>query len=155
MDVHILLLSTMTPKVTAQNLAMFDLHFDETAATVQKLQLKRPGPVSVSLWVACHHPLVSELASSFAPHMDACVCWYHDHNALSCLRVASAMSTLKLFRPTLWMMVTTHPVVHEKHQSRIKKYFDEHGFERVRLIQTLDKNIEKILARHLEYHKTL
>ena len=83
MEVHIMLLSTMNPEMTRDFLALYDLEFDATPGTICKLHWHIEMPVSISLWVACQHPVVEHLSASFLPHMDACVCLYHD--TMGCL----------------------------------------------------------------------
>lgn len=156
MEVHIWLLSTMTPEETAANLQPYDITFDVHDGTVQKFRWAREDrPVSVSLWVACMHPLVTHLAPSFAPHMDACACWYHDHDGLSCLKVQAAMTLLQSLHDNVRLMATTLPEKQQKHHSRIRRHYDAHGFEIPRLVSNLEDNIEEILRVHLDIQKNL
>ena len=156
MEVHIFLLSTMSAADTAANLESLSITFDCQEGTIQKFKCPRPGrPVSVSLWVACMHPLVEHLAASIVPHMDAVVCWYHDHDGLSCLQVKQAMGLLQNLHNNVRLMATTIDQKKEVHHSRIRKYYDEHGLAIERLTETMDKNIEEILRVHLDIHKNL
>lgn len=156
MEVHIMLLSTMTPEDTATNLEPHGITFDTQEGTIQKFKwIREDRPVSVSLWVACLHPLFDHLAPSCVPHMDAVVCWYHDHVGISCLQVKRAMGLLQELHSNVRIMVTTLPRKQEKHASRIRRYYNEHGFEIERLHATLDENIEEILRVHLDIQKNL
>lgn len=154
MEVHLCLWSTMSPKMTRANLILYGIEFDETEeGNIQRFRWGRRGPVCVSLWVTCQHPIVSGLASSLLPYMDACVCWYHDHDAISCIRVDAGMQILEKYNSNVWLMATAIPKVNPPHQSKIRKYFDDMGFERTRLTSSLDKNIEMFVKRHLQYKK--
>ena len=94
-------------------------------------------------------------ALAFLPHMDACVCWYHDHDATSCVRVANSVSMLEKHHDVIWLLATNKPRIYDAHKSRVKKFFDEHGFERPRLTGTLRKGLKKIIKQHIQYHKHL
>lgn len=156
MEVHILLLSTMSPRDTALNMNEIGVNFDVSEGTVQKLRWTRQGgAVSVSLWVACVHPLVEHMAASFVPHMDACVCWYHDHDGISCIKVENTVHFLQSMHDNVRMMATTFPQKQNKHSSRIRRHYNEHGFEIQRLTSSLETNIEEILRMHLDIQKNL
>lgn len=156
MEVHILLLSTMTPQDTAANLAPHEITFDTRDGTIQKFRwVRQDRPVTVSLWVACVHPLVEHLGASFIPHMDACVCWYHDHDGLSCIKVNTSMTFLQGLHDNVRLMATTLPNKHDKHHSRIRRHYNAHGFEIQRLVSSLETNIEEILKVHLDIQKNL
>lgn len=156
MEVHVFLLSTMTPSDTAANLHEHGLTFDSVSGTVQKLRwVRQDRPVSVCLWVACVHPLLEHLAPSFVPHMDACVCWYHDHDGLSCIKVHGAMTLLQSLHDNVRLMATTLPEKRTQHDSRIRRQYDAHGFEIQRLVSSLDTNIEEILRVHLNIQRNL
>lgn len=156
MEIHVLLLSTMTPEDTRINLDMYGIAFDSQPATIQKFKWVRDErPITVSLWVACQHPIVDHLAPSFMPHMDACVCWYHDHDGLSCVNVKNGIGLLQTLHQNIWMMATTYPEKQPQHKSQVKHYYNEHGFELRRLTNTLDANIEEILRVHLDIQKNL
>ena len=155
MEVHIMLLSTMNTEMTREFLSRYDLEFDVTPGTICKLHWPVERSVSVSLWVACQHPVVEHLGGSFMPHMDACVCLYHDHDGLSCVRVESGMKLIQRYHANVWMMATTLPAVIKQHSSRVRRYYNDNGFEITRLTNALDKNIEEILKLHLMVQKTL
>ena len=156
MEVHIMILSTMSVSDTASNLRPYNIAFDEQEGTIQKFKwVRENGPVSVSLWVACMHPLTQHLAASFVPHMDACVCWYHDHDGLSCVRVQAGMELLQSLHENVRLMATTFPEKYPKHASRVRKYYSTHGFEIERLMSNLPMNIEEILRVHLNIQKHL
>lgn len=156
MEVHILLLSTMTPEDTASNLKLHDISCDVCEGTIHKTRwVRQDRPITVSLWVACVHPVVEHLGSSFVPHMDACVCWYHDHDGLSCIKVKATMQFLQRLHDNVRLMATTLPEKYPKHHSRIRKHYDSHGFEIQRLVSSLDVNIEEILKVHLNIQKNL
>jgi len=150
-----MLLSTMTTDMTRAFLSCYDLDFDVTPGTINKLHWPVERSVSVSLWVACQHPVVEHLGGSFMPHMDACVCLYHDHDGLSCVRVESGMKLIQQYHANVWMMATTLPAVSKQHSSRVRRYYNDNGFEITRLTNALDKNIEEILKLHLMVQKTI
>lgn len=146
----------MTPEDTAVNLAPHNVTFDTQEGTIQKFKwIRKDRPVSVSLWVVCLHPLFDHLAPSCVPHMDAVVCWYHDHVGLSCLQVKRAMELLQGLHSNVRMMATLRPEKLKRHVSRIRRYYSEHGFEIERLQASLDENIEEILRVHLDIQKNL
>jgi len=145
----------MNPDMTRDFFALYNLEFDATPGTICKLHWPFEMSVSTSLWVACQHPIVEHLSASFLPHMDACVCLYHDHHGLSCVRVASGMELLQKYHKNIWIMATTIPKVSLKHSSRVRLYYNENGFEIIRLTNDLSKNVEDILKVHLEIQKTL
>lgn len=155
MEVHVMLLSTMNPEMTRDFLSLYDLEFDATPGTICKLHWPIDLPVSVSLWVACQHPIVDHLSASFLPHMDACVCLYHDHDGLSCVKVGTGIELLQKYHSNVWMMATTIPEVIKKHSSRVRLYYNENGFEITRLTKDLNTNLEAILKVHIEIQKTL
>ena len=147
----------MTPEDTRLNLSLYNIDFD-CSASVQKfrwIRREKNGPITISLWVACQHPIVEHLADSFVPHMDACVCWYHDHDGLSCMKVLHGMTLLQKTHSNVWLMMTVVPKKSQKHESRIRKYYCENGFPIKRLDSTLEENIEEILRVHLMSNKTL
>ena len=87
--------------------------------------------------------------------MDACVCLYHDHHGLSCVKILHAMTLLQRYHKNVWLMTTTYPVQNPPHKSKVKKYYCSNGFPIIRLTKTLGENIEEILKVHLSIHKTL
>ena len=156
MEVHILLLSSMSREDTHKNLARYGIDFDRAEDSIQKFHWSQgAAAISVSLWVSCQHPVVEHLAESFIPHMDACVCWYHDHNGLSCLKVLHGMLILQAHSTNVWMMATTYPNIRNKHDSRIRKYYCSNGFPIIRLTKSLEENIDEILSVHISINKTL
>jgi len=155
MEVHILILSTMNVDMTREYMSQYELDFDSTEGTICRLRMQRDQPMSVSLWVCCQHPVVELLAGSFVPHMDACICLYHDHDGLSCVRIESGMKLLQEYHQHIFMMATILPTIQQKHSSRVRHYYNENGFEIRRLTQTLHKNVEEILKLHLQVNKTL
>ena len=80
---------------------------------------------------------------------------YHDHDGISCLKVKRAMTVLQKLHSNVRLMATTIPHKLEKHASRIRRYYNEHGFEIERLHATLELNIEEILRVHLVIQKSL
>ena len=150
-----LLLSTMSTEATRIFLESYDLEFNTIDGTICKFHWPANGKLSVSLWVACQHPVVEHLASSFLPHMDACVCLYHDRDCLSCVRVDNAIKLLQQNHSNVWMMATTVPPVVNQHSSRVRHYYNENGFEIDRLIGSLGDNLDKILRVHLSIQKNL
>jgi len=156
MDVHILLLSTMSPEMTRQNLEGYGYTF-KIEPSIQKFRWTPPekSGVTVCLWVTTMHPLTTTLASSLIPYMDACVLWYHDHEPLSCIRIEGGMALLENNTKHISLMVTTTPLISKKHRSTVKRYYDEHGFEIQRFTGLLHKNLMIILDNYLSSAKTL
>lgn len=156
MDIHILLLSTMSPAMTRQNLEGYGFTF-EMAPSIQKFRWIPPDKngITVCLWVSTMHPLCTTLCSSLIPYMDACVLWYHDHDVLSCIRVEGAMSLLENNTKNISLMATTTPTLANKHKSTVKRYYDEFGFERKRFTGLLYKNLLVIIENYLSTAKTL
>ena len=146
----------MSPKQIRANLVLNGIDFDETEnVCIQKFLWPRSGPVGVTVWVVCHHPLVSGLASSLLPYMDMCICWYHDHDAMSCVRVEAAMEVLQMYNSNIWLMTTVIPRASHLHKSKIRKYYDEMGFERERLTSDLNDSIEFLIKRHIKYKRDI
>ena len=156
MDVHILVLSTMSPELTRQNLEGYGYDF-KLAPSIQKFRwrsLPTEG-VSVCLWVLTMHPLCTTLASSLIPYMDANLLWYHDHDLLSCVRVEAGMQLLEAHATHISLMATVTPALTPKHASTVRRYYDEHGFERRRCTDTLENNVAVVLEQYLSTAKTL
>jgi hypothetical protein len=153
MEVHICIFSTMTPVATAACLKLSDLYFDAQLPSFQRFRWTRPSSLAVSVWVVCQHPLTNELLNSTIPYMDACICLYHDHSPVSCLRVRKAMSLLEPLTDAIWLMSTTVPRSRLTHQSKIRKFYDKNGFERSLLTGTLRENIEKLIEVDLKLLK--
>lgn len=144
----------MSPKQIRANLLLNGIDFDETEdVCIRKIIWPRSGPTRVILWMVCHHPVASGLASSLLPYMDVCVCWYHDHDAMSCLRVESAMGVLQMYNSNTCLLATVIPRASSVHKSNIHKYYDELGFERVRFTSGLNESIELLIRRHLKYKR--
>ena len=156
MEIHICILSTMTPRMTQANMNSVGIECDLKEGTIQKFRWSRgKGAYKVTIWIACMHPVVTSLASSFLPYMDACLCWYHDHDGLSCARVSAAMAILERYGTNISLMVTNVPCLQYPHKSNVRKYYDKLGFERDRLQATFAENIEAMVQNHCSYHKQL
>lgn len=140
METHLFLLSTMSPQLTRAALAPFDIDFQVRPGTIQKFEWDSQTMV----WIACQHPVVAALADSILPYMDTCVCWYHDQCALSCLRVHSCLDFLAKYHDKVAMMSTTCPPQHQPHTSKVRKYYNKHGFLREFYSQSLRHNIENM-----------
>jgi len=153
MEVHICIFSTMTPTATTACLKGAQLDFDASLPSFQRFRWTRPSSLAVSVWVVCQHPLTNELLNSTIPYMDACICLYHDHSPVSCLRVRKAMSLLAPLTDALWLMSTTVPSSRLAHKSKIKKFYDTNGFERTVLRGTLRENIEQLINVDLKILK--
>ena len=149
MEVHFFILSTMTPEITRCNLARHSLQFN-TAPSIQKFVFPRTGVTKMTIWVACQDAIINDLLPSILPYMDAAICWYHDQSTLSCLKVREAVSKLETFTDSIWLMDTTFPTLRVQHQSKIKKMYNQHGFVRELLSQTIPQNFEHIL-QHLQH----
>jgi hypothetical protein len=52
-------------------------------------------------------------------------------------------------------MATVVPRLAHAHKSKIRKYYDDMGFERRRLTCDLNENIEMLVKRHLKYKKVV
>ena len=158
MEVHVFILSTMSREMTAAYFKRYNVPFDPSNVTVQRYRWRRrtaKEALSVSLWLACQHPVVDALASSIVPYMDTSVCLYHDHNAMSCVRVRNAMATLQRHTDSIWLMSTTMPRLRIQHASRIKKCYNRDGFERPLLTGPLHENIEEMIRVDLNVCKYL
>ncbi len=141
----------MSVEMTAQHLNELGFDFDTSAGIIQRFHWSRGRDEAfrVSLWIATTHPLVRELTPVLLPCMDACVCWYHDHHALSCLRVRETMCHMEQYTNSIWLMVTTFPRVLKPHASRVPRFYDVNGFERTRLTGELSKNLTHIVKEHV------
>lgn len=156
MELHIFLWSTMSIHQTAINLNEIGFKFEKTEGRIQRFRWTRDNKViDISLWVACIHPVVIAMVETILPYMDACVCWYHDHSALSCVRVANTIQTMERYNDSIWLMVTTFPRELHPHASKIPKIYDINGFERTRLTQDIPSNMEKILKYHLARRRSV
>ena len=153
MEVHICIFSTMTPLATAACLKTADIEFEAELPSYQRFRWTRPSSLAVSIWVVCQCPLSNELLNCTIPYMDACICLYHDHSPVSCLRVRKAMSLLEPLTDAIWLMSTTVPRSRLTHKSQIKKFYDKNGFERTLLRGTLKDNIEKLIDVDLKILK--
>lgn len=144
----------MSPEMMAT--VMRTAHIDVgTEVGIRRFRWKRPtsAGIVVSVWIACQGPLVNELLKSTVPYMDACLCVYHDHDALSCLKVRKAISLLESLNDAIWLMSTDVPKQRIRHKSRIKKFYNKDGFERPLLTGTLSENIEQLLKVDLKVLK--
>jgi|TARA_B110000977_G_scaffold200605_1_gene291756 hypothetical protein len=139
MDTHLFILSTMSPALTNAALPNFD--FDTKAGTIQKFKLDN----QTTIWIACQHPVINCLAESIVPYMDACVCWYHDHCTLSCLRVQNCMTFLQKYHQNISLMTTIKPALLYRHHSKIKKYYNNHGFQRKHYLKDFIINVQNII----------
>lgn len=150
MELHVFILSTMSPDTTS---AYFNAQHLEYAPTdsIQRFQWKRQNRagISVTIWIACQSPLMNDLIASTLTHMDVCICLYHDHDALSCIKVRKAMGLLELYNENIFPMMTTSPQLLHKHTSRVQKFYNKDGFVRELLGPTLKNTIEKILKMNL------
>tara|TARA_B100000683_G_scaffold218506_1_gene214785 strand:- start:267 stop:740 length:474 start_codon:yes stop_codon:yes gene_type:complete len=156
MDVQIFVLSTMSPELTHTYFRTSHIDIDIDTPTIQRVRWPRAdGALSVSLWVASQHPIVDNLAAMLLPYMDACVCLYHDHSAMSCIRVRKAMDTLQKFSDEIWLQSTVTPPIRMRHESRIRKFYTKHGFERPQRNGKLKDTIEEILRVDLNIFKYL
>jgi len=141
----------MTPEMIKANLVGLSPAFEfNTSSSIQKFIFPRDGVTKMTIWIACQDAIVHELLPAILPYMDAAVCWYHDHSALSCLKVRNAVSTLEQYTDMIWLMNTVIPKLRMKHYSKIKKMYNKHGFQRELLTDTLSLNFEHIL-HHLQY----
>jgi|FLMP01.1.fsa_nt_emb hypothetical protein len=140
MDNHLFLLSTMSPQLTRAALIPFDIDFQVHPGTIQKFEWHGRA----MLWIACQHPVTAAMADSILPYMDTCVCWYHDQCALSCLRVHSCLGFLEKYHDNVAMMATNCPTQNNPHTSKVRKYYNKHGFLRKFYCRTFRHNIENI-----------
>ena len=123
MDVQIFVLSTMSPELTHAYFQSTHLDINIETPSIQRIRWPRSdGALSVSLWVANQHPVVENLAGMLLPYMDACICLYHDHSAMSCVRVRKAMDILQKYSDEIWLQSTVTPPIRMRHESRIKNF---------------------------------
>lgn len=156
MDIHVFVLSTMSADMTRQNLEGYGYTFD-TRPSIQKFRwipAHRSG-VTVCLWICTMHPLCTALAASLIPYMDACILWYHDHDAMSCMRVEGGMRLLQQKGVPLSILASVTPRVEQSHASRVRRHFDEHGFEYRRITGTLLVALDTSLDTYMSTAKTL
>lgn len=154
MDFNIFVLSTMSLEDTKKRCLYYDLKFEDSIC-IQKLTWPRRLSISVKLWIGVVHPVVNELLKDVLPYMDACVVWYHDHCVKSCLKVQGAVSSLSSIVDNLWLVGASFDLRRDKHASKIKKTYNQNGFERPCLIKPLDNSIEIILRSQLELNSKL
>ena len=158
MDVHIFILSTMTPEMTC---AFFESHnvAIDVSESIHRHRWKRVGAMqggkTCTLWITHMTPLICELLSSTLPYMDATICLYHDHDALSCVKIRNAEHQLSMHHDNIWLLPTCIPAVSKKHHSRIKKFYNKDGFERPQLRLGLESSIEEILLIDFTGYKNL
>lgn len=113
--------------------------------SIQRFEMqKQQSSLTITLWVASMSPLMNILMRNSVPYVDGCICLYHDHDALSCMRVESAMEMLKPLHDWIALMPTTIPRVNRHHESRIHTYYNKDGFERPQLTGNLIENIQKM-----------
>lgn len=156
MEFHICILSTMSAEMTQANFRLFDIECEFSPGSIQKIRWPRAMDISITLWVAHCNPVSAFLLENLLPFMDVCVCWYHDHSAISCLKVRNAVSTLNGNGNNVWLMASQVPRLRDTHKSRVKKMYDDNGFLRPRCKDyTLDKQIEEILRSELKVQKRL
>lgn len=147
MDVHIFILSTMTRRGTAAVLKNAEIYMDSTSNDILRFDLpqKKCRAKKLTVWCACQDPLLNEVVKNTLPYMDACICLYHDHDALSCMRVRNAMKLLESANNAIWLMSTSIPVVFRKHKSRVCKFYNQNGFERPFIRECTKENLEYFL----------
>ena len=141
----------MSVEMTAQHLNELGFTLDTSGDVIQRFHWSRGRNQAfrVSLWIATTHPLVRELTPSILPYMDACICWYHDHHALSCLRVRETMRHMEQYTDSIWLMVTTFPRVLTPHASHVPRFYDVNGFERTRLTGDFIESLTYIVKEHV------
>lgn len=114
--------------------------------SIQRFKIqKQKSSLTVTLWVASMSPLMNVLIANIVPYVDGCLCLYHDHDALSCVRVNSAMELLGNMHDSITLMNTTVPALNRRHLSRIKTFYNNDGFERPLLTGTLMDNIHEMV----------
>lgn len=139
----------MPVEMTAEHLKELGFVLNEAEGILQRFRWSiKDESVRVSLWVVTTHPVIFELTRDLLPCMDACVCWYHDHHALSCLRVRQAMHHMEQYTVPIWLMATIFPRVTTRHASRVMRFYDANGFERERLTGDLTQNLTHIVKRY-------
>ena len=141
----------MPVEMTRQHLNEHGFTLDTSPGTIQRFHWSRgrDDTFHISLWVATTHPLVRELTTVLLPFMDACICWYHDHHTLSCLRVHETIRYMEEYTDSIWLMVTTFPRVLTPHASRVTRFYDANGFERTRLKGEFFENLSHIVNEHI------
>jgi len=140
----------MSMESVRANLKLHGIDYKIISGSVQRFQWPKTRNMVVNIWVACQHPLSEELCGSLLPFMDVCVCWYHDHQALSCVKVRAALIFLEKYKDNIWLMSTTLPKVRIVHRSRVEKSYDRNGFLRQCLVDTMEKSIDIILRSLLQ-----
>lgn len=156
MDVHIFILSTMSPRMTNAFFRTVNIDF-KILPNIQRFQWQRNNNTGkrVSIWAACQHPLLNDMFQNIFPYMDAAICLYHDHDAMSCLKVRKAVELLSPLQEHIWLMPTNIPKLDRRHESRIKKMYNRDGFVRPLLDGAFHENIESLLEIDLNTAKYL
>lgn len=155
MEFHVCILSTMTPEMTAANFKLYDIEYDYKPGCIQKIRWPRTSEISITLWLVHQHPVSDELLKFLLPYVDVSIVWYHDHQALSCLKVKNGVKLISRIS-NIWLASTQVPKLRAIHRSRVEKCYDSNGFLRPHCIDfTLEKNIEEILRSELKVQKKL
>lgn len=155
MEFHVCILSTMTPEMTAANFKLYDIVYDYKPGCIQKIRWPRTSEIAITLWLAHQHPVSDELLKFLLPYVDVSMVWYHDHQALSCLKVKNGVKLISQ-ASNIWLASTQVPKLRNIHHSRVEKCFDKNGFLRPHCKDfTIEKNIEEILRSELKVQKNL
>lgn len=141
-DYHLFILSTMTPAITKAAVGpCFEFQLQE--GTVQKFKWDKV----TTIWIACQHPVINCLAESIIPYMDTCVVWYHPERVLSCLRVQNCVNFLEKYHQQISLMTTAVLAGSASATlSKVKRYYDTHGFVRKYYYEKLEVNIPTIIV---------
>lgn len=137
MENHIFILSTMTPDITN---AALPFDFNTQVGTIQKFEWDKV----TTIWIACQHPVINCMAESIIPYMDICLVWYHNHCALSCLQVHNCMHFLEKYHQNISLMTTIKPPLLYQQKSKVRHYYNKHGFVRKYYYEDFKVNISRI-----------
>ena len=130
MEVHVFILSTMSPETTSMYLNVQHLEYEYTDS-IQRFQWKRQNKagISVTVWVACQSPLINELIGNTLTHMDACICLYQTMmHFLS--KNAQGHATIGNVQRKHISYDDNDATLLNKHKSKVQKFYNKDGFER-------------------------
>ena len=158
MDIQICIMSAMSPQQTKDYFKHYGVECEAVDGRIQRVRWVPPrrSAITVSLWITTCHPLIYALGESFLPYMDATMCLWHDHDALSCIKIPEAVPQVEAYTQSIWLASTTYPPKLRNTGRAVRKFYDMHGFERPLYHQsTLVDMIERITKHHISMVKHL
>ena len=138
MNEHIFIVSTMTIELTASVFQEIGIELN-ISNSIQKFQYNNK-----QFWIACMHPILLTLSESLLPYVDKCVLLYHKHDILSCLRVENTMRFLNQQHVHIDIISVSQPLLVVRHQSLVRKQYNQIGFLRLFLTGNLAETLKQI-----------